>query len=685
MFVKKSDYVSSIVNLVEKNTDNRFIAYLVILKLLKLNGFNEIADNHSYPFKAADLSYELDKLFSFELKKEFTSDEVIWITFPAGFLKAIKEGLLNNETVSLEDIYRVFNFDNISTSTVSSDNYGELFPFTTEQLQSLFHLDGSVIAAEDREWTKDSIRSQVIRKLNFEEEPEKLHVSFSGSNKSTVSSPGELKRGPYFQPLYGSFQMNECAILSSFNLSEKYYISYKNQLNTTKPLPVVNSVGSSSTKSLETYNCIYYGPPGTGKTKLAQYLSSKILAGEQIESDIPQIELLGQDEVDLDNINFYATQFHPSFSYEDFIEGLRPITVQKQNGSDVTYLVTPGVFKVVSELARAIGQPGEFGIEIDVQFIKNDSVSYWEIGENSLVSSYRLTQRRGYFMMGDEKVLEVGNETALGMKQPETTGVYKLTWFSASGQNSNFVLLIDELNRGNPSAVFGEALSLIETTKRIGPGQKEQTFLTLPYSKKKFGVPKNLHIICAMNSSDKSLVSIDQAFRRRFKFHYAAPDFSILTSPKFNEVLKRKGLPEFEKDHLKEIKSFFEIINKSLKDTGISEDNFIGHSYAISFLSRSAIVLKNQKVNPETKIANEKKVITEKFQELWKKELHSLLRDIVGEFKLEEFSTNLCTNLSKVGETKIFGPIDNNFHKHLKEFLFNPSAKEEAYPWKQAS
>lgn len=435
-------------------------------------------------------------------------------------------------------------------------------------------------------------------------------------------------------------------------------------------------------KILETYNCIYYGPPGTGKTKAAQYFSHKLLSGTALDSEIPQMELLGQESVQLDHDNFFSTQFHPSFSYEDFMEGLRPIQVRTFDKSDVSYLVTPGIFKVASELARAVSSEGEYGIEVDAQFIKNtNGESFWDIGENSLISSYKFKNRNGFFKFNEIRVLNTGKSgTELLVpngSEPDRTGIYKLTWYSDKDQNSNFVILIDELNRGNASAIFGEALSLIETSKRIG--LKEQTFLTLPYSKKQFGVPRNLHIICAMNSSDKSLISMDQAFRRRFKFHYVAPDFSIILSPKFSEIIKEKKLRMISPEYLLEIKNYFDILNKSLKEAGYSEDNHIGHSYLIALISRACIQLTAQTDK------DEKTVINIRLKELWRRELHPLLRDIIGEFKISEFCDHFCSNLTKLGETKLFGQLDNNIHKNVSTFLNDPTAKEELYPWAKAN
>ncbi|MDJ1503518.1 AAA family ATPase [Xanthocytophaga agilis] len=296
-------------------------------------------------------------------------------------------------------------------------------------------------------------------------------------------------------------------------------------------------------------NQILYGPPGTGKTYHTINKALDII-GQSIE-DKTRDELKKIFEEKVKNGQIVFTTFHQNMSYEDFVEGIKP-QVPVKEGDPVTYLVENGIFKTISEAADSRkGNYYQVMEEFKLEISEADGKSPVTI--KSTYTTFDVTYRSGsvFYIRPHNSVkdnawypVSIDNiEKYFYTNRPE--GIYNLTYVKGIltflekerdlhhsrniGNDKPYVLIIDEINRGNVSQIFGELITLIEEDKRLG--KPEALEVTLPYSKKKFGVPANLYIIGTMNTADRSVEALDTALRRRFHFQEMLPDLNALPTP----------------------------------------------------------------------------------------------------------------------------------------------------------
>ncbi|MCK8094566.1 AAA family ATPase [Pseudoalteromonas sp. 1CM17D] len=465
-----------------------------------------------------------------------------------------------------------------------------------------------------------------------------------------------------------------------------------------RPTNLSSSVEVMNTVSL---NQILYGPPGTGKTYHSIHAAVKAAEPEMFNAlgidesfgttpeQRSELTRLYKELYNSGRIRFVT--FHQSYGYEEFVEGLSAKTEDKQ----ITYFEKSGVFKELSNKAKdnlidskkPLAQLTreqefeqileQFKLEIFEQLGSDESYPITEkcfildVAEDGFIYGNEAWPINHKMLFSHLKALYLENvesrkdvvafskeQGGMGKARAHASYFFKVVEelqrklprndiISANVMQRNYVLIIDEINRGNISKIFGELITLIEPSKRLGHSDSEAIEVTLPYSGDKFSVPDNLYIIGTMNTADRSLALMDTALRRRFDFIEMMPDYNVLHNEEGSSFkVESDG---FEID----LARLLETMNKRIAAL-YDREHQLGHAFLMPVVKAIAAG-DDEKALHELKSCFQNKIIpllAEYFFEDWQK-----IRLVVGDNQKPE--AYQLINQSDVDFDALFGDTED--------------------------
>jgi len=395
----------------------------------------------------------------------------------------------------------------------------------------------------------------------------------------------------FFPQPQGTLQRLISNNTDSWKFINNWYKQILNKMETTKIVDILK----------QKKQIILQGAPGTGKTYITASVALSLI-GETFNPNDHK-EIMEKYDKLINDKRIFFTTFHQSMDYEDFIEGLKPVV----DTDNMIYEVKDGIFKKICKSAEQKGSLNalEQAIEKLKEACSEESITAKTKSNVGFSVTYRggitFRVRSNNSNAKEGKDFPANIESIKDYYRGKTDNIYNISYvrgicdylmdqygvkpYKPQNNDLNYVLIIDEINRGNISKIFGELITLLEVDKRAGG--EHPIKVRLAYSNEEnFSVPSNLYIIGTMNTTDRSVGHIDYAIRRRFAFYTLTANKDAIISYYSTTEDIESGTKEIALYLFEKIEEF---VNTNISPEFDINDIMIGHSY---FMAKNKSSLK---------------------------------------------------------------------------------------------
>ena len=432
-----------------------------------------------------------------------------------------------------------------------------------------------IIATDDKKKIVDAFKDRLPGGV-----PPDIDQALYEIHKTMEKDPVFLKPFDFYNPdVKPSWKNIPITIKEKVTVTEKVSII----------IPILEPVADLISLFSYTKNVIVYGPPGTGKTYIANLAANELIK-DQLQAPVPEAVLLqGIAETntfyDLLTLGMYTSDKDKHYTVKEILEfpltqarfTVRPVKNEKES-----------IWAYLQSHTAPESKTVKTGYKSEPYLFDKDTGSRWYLTstgkdyiEQNLGDTLAvLKQPQKEVAKAEDFITRVAFHQSyayedfvegfrpIGANEIEIVpGKFREVCAQAAGnRKAKFVLIIDEINRGNISKIFGELITLLEDDKREG---KPASFaIELAYSHLKFTVPDNLYIIGTMNTADRSIALLDVALRRRFAFYELLPDPALIQG----KVI------ESEDGDLVNLEELLDKLNERIRKE-LGPDHQIGHSY----------------------------------------------------------------------------------------------------------